>query len=153
MRWSDRARLDRCAGRGRRPPGPAADAAARREGLGTVGIRFCCPEQDCTVTGLDLPRLDQDAALIEAVPPARVDTELRCPPAEYVSRFTYLIAAGAGLEDCTAHLDRLEQAVRLHSEPAVCIASALSYLIHSTPPRGILCDHACLRQVGDELVL
>ncbi|MFF2808832.1 hypothetical protein ACFVT2_16955 [Streptomyces sp. NPDC058000] len=101
-------------------------------------IHRCRPEEDCTLTGLDLPRPDQDAALIEAVPPARVGTELRRQPAAYTSRFAYLIAAGAGLEDRTARLDRPEQAVRLHSGPAVRIASAPSYLIHPTPPRGFL---------------
>jgi biotin carboxylase len=88
----------------------------------TVGIRFCGPIEDCTVTRIDLPRPEDHEGLVEASPLARVGSEMRCPPADYVSRFAYLIAEGTDSEDCSARLDRLERTVSLHGTPLAPLA-------------------------------
>ncbi|MGW0563264.1 hypothetical protein ACWDZ4_22300 [Streptomyces sp. NPDC003016] len=89
------------------------------------------------MTRAEIELSSRGPVVIEALPPARVGTESRRPPAEYTPRFAHRVAAGAGLEDRTAHLDR-RQAVRLLNAPAVRIAGALIHLIHSTPPRDFL---------------
>jgi biotin carboxylase len=96
---------------------PEVRPAAGYEGPRTVGIRFCCPTEDRTVTRIDLPRPEDHEGLIEAAPLAPVGSEVRCPPADYVSRFAYLIAEGADAEDCAARLDLLERTVSLHGTP------------------------------------
>jgi biotin carboxylase len=99
------------------PPGGSVPPAEWHERPAAVGIRFCCPTEDGTVTEIGLPRPEDHEGLVEAAPLASVGTELRCPPADYVSRFAYLIATGTDAEDCSARLDALERTVVLHSEP------------------------------------
>ncbi|MFE2889511.1 ATP-grasp domain-containing protein [Streptomyces sp. NPDC059272] len=101
---------------GTRPPGPTARSTARREGPRTVGIRFCCPTQDCTVTGIDLPRPEEYDGLVEAASLVEAGDQLHCPPADYVSRFAYLIATGTDAADCSSRLDEVERAVTLHGK-------------------------------------
>jgi biotin carboxylase len=95
-------------------------------GAPCVGIRFAYPEQDCVVESIALPERRPDNGLVEAVALVEPGTKLELPPAEFISRYAYVICAGRDPQECAVRLDKALSEVRLTARAPVPSASAVA---------------------------
>jgi biotin carboxylase len=114
------------------PGAVAVDAALGRppavpRGTGTrcVGVRFCYPPEDCVVESVSVPRARPDDGILAAAALVEPGTELRLPPAEFISRHAYVICAGRDRPGCAALLDAALSQVRLTARSLLPSASAV----------------------------
>jgi biotin carboxylase len=95
-------------------------------GAPCVGIRFAYPEEGCVVESITLPERRPDNGLVEAVALVEPGTKLELPPAEFISRYAYVICAGRDPEECAVFLDKALSEVRLTARAPVPSAPAVS---------------------------
>ncbi|UGY91985.1 ATP-grasp domain-containing protein [Streptomyces gobiensis] len=83
----------------------------------TLGIRFFAPTVDCRVREITIGDTAGMRGIVQATAMVQPGTELRCPPAEYVSRYAFVIAEGRDEEECRTRLAEAEQLASLDYEP------------------------------------
>jgi biotin carboxylase len=86
-------------------------------GAPCVGIRFAYPERDCVVDSVSVPQARPDNGLLAAVALVESGTKLELPPAEFISRYAYVICAGPDPERCAASLDQALSEVTMTASP------------------------------------
>jgi len=69
------------------------------------------------VNAVELPRPDSTLGIVEAAALAEPGTEMRLPPAEYVSRHAFVICSAPDIERCRLRLDVAASRVALDWEP------------------------------------
>jgi biotin carboxylase len=90
-----------------------------------ASVRFAYPPQDCVVESVSVPTARPDDGLLASVALAGPGTRLELPPAGFIARHAYLIAAGRDAADCAAVLDKALREVRLTSHaltPSLSVA-------------------------------
>jgi biotin carboxylase len=78
-----------------------------------AAVRFAYPPRDCVVESVSVPEASPDDGLLVSVALAGPGTKLELPPAGFISRHAYLIAAGRDAAQCTTVLDKTLAEVRL----------------------------------------
>ncbi len=91
-----------------------------------VGVRFGYPQQDCVVESVSVPDPGPDNGVLAASALVEPGARLRLPPAEFISRYAYVICTGRDPEDCAVLLDRALSQTRLTAHPLLTSASVTS---------------------------
>lgn len=91
-----------------------------------VGVRFGYPPQDCVVESVSVPECWPGNGVLAAAALAEPGTRMKLPPAEFISRYAYVICAGSNPDDCAAVLDKALSQVRLAAHALLPSVSAAS---------------------------
>ncbi|GGS42902.1 ATP-grasp domain-containing protein [Actinokineospora fastidiosa] len=75
----------------------------------SVGVRFAYPVADCVVAAVHVP----DDGVVAAAALVEPGTEMRLPPAAFISRHAYVVCAAADPDECAALLDKALSEVHL----------------------------------------
>ncbi|UVS77496.1 ATP-grasp domain-containing protein [Actinokineospora sp. UTMC 2448] len=75
----------------------------------SVGVRFAYPAADCVVAAVHVP----DDGVVAAAALVEPGTEMRLPPAAFISRHAYVVCAAADPDECAALLDKALSEVHL----------------------------------------
>ncbi|GAA4252841.1 ATP-grasp domain-containing protein [Dactylosporangium darangshiense] len=94
-------------------------AAERR----CVGVRFAYPPEDCVVESVTLPEVRAERGVLAAAALVGPGDRMLLPPAEFISRYAYVIGAGRDPQECAAVLDAAEAQTRLTARALTLTAS------------------------------
>lgn len=86
-----------------------------RQAIGTAGIRFVYPPEDCVVHAINVPT-PGDSDVLESVALAEPGEVLRVQPRGFTSRYGYVIAVGKDRTECETRLLAATAQCRLEYE-------------------------------------
>ncbi|MGI5237780.1 ATP-grasp domain-containing protein [Dactylosporangium sp. CA-139066] len=95
-------------------------AGARR----CVGVRFAYPPEDCVVDSVTLPAVDPARGVLAAVALVKPGDRMQLPPAEFISRYAYVIGEGSDPRQCAAALDAAQAQIRLTARALTLTAAS-----------------------------
>jgi biotin carboxylase len=78
-----------------------------------VGVRFAYPVRECVVESVTVPPPRRGNGVVAASALVEPGARMKLPPAEFISRYAYVICAGRDSDDCSALLDKALSEVRL----------------------------------------
>jgi hypothetical protein len=78
-----------------------------------VGVRFGYPRSECVVESVSLPQRRPDNGVLAAAALVEPGARMMLPPAQFISRYGYVICAGRDPDDCTVAMDKVMPQVRL----------------------------------------
>jgi biotin carboxylase len=89
-----------------------------------AGVRFAYPPEDCVVESVALPEVGPEHGVLAAAALVKHGDRMLLPPAEFISRYAYVIGEGSDPRQCAAALDAAQAQIRLTARALALTAAS-----------------------------